>query len=504
MILEFQNVSKRYGGVNALQSATLTLQGGEIHALLGGNGSGKSTLIKIAAGLVRKDEGNIRLNGETLDIHSPKSAKKLKVVATAQELSILKNLTVAENLTLCAMPLHMGPFINRPAMRKRTEEILARLGMSADMDTPVSALPINKQYLLEFGKAIFQEFDVLLIDEITSALYREDVEVVSQILKEFKAQRKIILFVSPRMAEIFSICDVVTVMRNGKVISTYPLAQLNPDVLLTDMIGHKEHWAETPCAPMEATLESKTQPAELLLSARQIPIGSYHSTVDLDVCKGEIIGVAGLQGHGQSDLVQALFGLHGPVEVRLSGTQATISSPQNAVKRGFAYVSGDRERDGSFKEHHLAANIKAVGELIFRRKMDANQAMKDLGVKYDHASQKITSLSGGNQQKVIFGRWISTQPLLLLANDPSKGIDVNARAELRKIMWSLTEAGMSIIFVSSDEDELIFLCASKESARVIVMYEGKIVETLRGSDITRDNLITATLAKGGGKLESIH
>lgn len=501
MVLEFQNVSKRYGGVNALQSVNLALQGGEIHALLGGNGSGKSTLIKIAAGLVKKDGGTVLLNGKILDIHSPQTAKKLKVVATAQELSILKNLTVAENLTLCAMPLHMGPFINRPEMRKKAEQILVRLGMAGDMDATVSNLPINKQYLLEFAKAIFQDFDVLLIDEITSALYRGDVEIVSRILKDYKAQGKIILFVSHRMSEIFSIADLVTVMRNGEIVSTYSLAQINSDTLLTDMVGHKERQQKASEGTMQALIEGKVQPEALLLSAKKIPIKSYGSTVDLDMRKGEIIGVAGLQGHGQSDLVQALFGLNGPIHVVLGETETMIASPQNAVKRGFAYVSGDRERDGSFKEHNLAANIKVVSELIFRQKMEASQVMKDLGIKFNHVFQKITSLSGGNQQKVIFGRWITTHPLLLLANDPSKGIDVNARAELREIMWKLTEEGMSILFVSSDEDELISLCARKTNARIIVMYEGTIVETLRGQNITRDQLIAATLAKGGGKIE---
>lgn len=500
MKLEFQDVSKRYGGVHALRSASLTLKGGEIHALLGGNGSGKSTLIKIAAGLVKCDSGKILLDGNVLQIHSPKSAKKIKVVATAQELSILSNLTVEENLTLCAMPQHLGPFIDRQMMHTQAVDILKRLGMEADIDTPVSELPINKQYLLEFGKALFQDFDVLLIDEITSALYREDVEIISHILQEYKEQGKIILFVSHRMAEIFSICDVVTVMRNGMIIATYPISDVTQDMLLADMVGDRESMVTSNHAvkPME-NREYKKENAPLLLSVRNLPIRAYRTKIDLDIHKGEIIGVAGLQGHGQSDLVQALFGLHGQVEITLNGEKQIITSPQNAVRKGFAYVSGDRERDGSFKEHNLAANMKAVSEIIFHRKIDATRSMKELGIKFDNEFEKITSLSGGNQQKVIFGRWIIANPVLLLANDPSKGIDVNARAELREIMWNLTEKGMSIVFVSSDEDELISLCSTRNNARVIVMYEGTIVETLYGKEITRDRLISATLAKGGDK-----
>ncbi len=495
MILEFQNVSKRYGGVKALQSTELTLRGGKIHALLGGNGSGKSTLIKIAAGLVKKDEGSILLDGRPLEISSPAQAKRRKVVATAQELSLLPNLTVAENLTLCDMPLGVGPLIHRGRMRAEAQKVLAKLGMAEDIDMPVAQLPVNKQYLLEFGKAIYQPFDVLLIDEITSALYREDVEIVAEILRKYKAQGKIILFVSHRMDEIFAMCDAVTVMRNGEIIATYPLDTVQPGILLADMVGATTAVAQ----PKNTPTHGREVEGAPLLSVKGLDISAYRSQVALDIYKGEIIGVAGLQGHGQADLVQTLFGLKGSVPLQWDGKHMVIASPQQAVRNGFAYVSGDRERDGSFREHDLGENIKTVSDLIFKQKTDADEIMRSLGVKYDSSAQKITALSGGNQQKVIFGRWICAAPRLLLANDPSKGIDVNARAELREIMWRLTDEGMSIIFVSSDEDELIALCGPRANARVIVMYEGNIVKTLRGEEITRDRLIAATLAKGDAK-----
>lgn len=496
MILEFIKVSKRYGGVHALQSASLTLRGGEVHALLGGNGSGKSTLIKVASGLVKQDEGQIRLDGKTIDISSPNAAKKLKLVSTAQELSILPNLTVEENLTLCNIPVHAGRFVDRSLMRAKAMDVLARLNIAEDIDTPVSELPINKQYMLEFAKAIYQDFDVLLIDEITSALYRENVETVRSILMEYKKQNKIILFVSHRMAEIFSICDIVTVMRNGMVISTYPMAAANTDLLISDMVGDKKNQGDEEQL-LQPPVNNVSHGVELLLSADQIPISSYRKTVSLAINKGEIIGVAGLQGHGQADLVRSLFGLNGSVTVELEGKQVAVSSTQAAVKMGFAYVSGDREKDGSFRQHHLADNIKVVKDIIFHHKVDATEALDRLQVKYDTELQRITTLSGGNQQKVIFGRWIIANPKLLLANDPSKGIDVNARAELRQIIWQLSSQGMAVLFVSSDEDELISLCAPMTNARVIVMYEGGIVKTLRNKEITRDNLIAATLAKGG-------
>ncbi len=497
MDLEFKNISKLYGGIHALKNASLLLSSGEVRALLGGNGSGKSTLIKVASGLVKPDEGEIFINGEKIVIHSPKAAKRFKIVATSQELSILPNLTVGENITLCQMPTNNGVFTNRNAIRQETKRILERLGLEGDIDTPVRDLPINKKYLIEFGKAIFQDFDILLIDEITSALYREDVEIVKSIIKQYKALGKIILFVSHRMSEIFSICDTVTVMRNGEIISTFELSRTDTDMLLTDMTGKSEVNPDCPVAKESreacgAVLEKRA----CLLSVKDLKIKSYDTKIDLNVAKGEIIGVAGLQGHGQSDIVTSLFGLSDPVDIELEGRHVRIDNPKHSVKQGLAYVSGDRERDGSFKSHDLSENIKVVQELVLKKKTDALEILRQLNVKYGTARQKITSLSGGNQQKVILGRWIHTSPLLLLANDPSKGIDVKARSELREILWALADNGMSMIFVSSDEDELVSLCANKQNAHVIVLYEGKIAATLKGSQVTRDNIIIASLGKG--------
>ena len=492
MILTYSDVSKRYGGVQALNSVSLELAGGEIHALLGGNGSGKSTLIKITSGLVKADSGEVQIDGKAIDTSAPKLAKKAKIVSTAQELSILPNLSVAENLTICDLPKN-GLFVDRKQMRSKAKAILERLGMVDELDTPVSALPINKQYLLEFGKAIYQDFDIILIDEITSALYREDVKTVKDILLDYKRQGKIILFVSHRMSEIFDICSVVTVMRNGEVISTYRTDGVTHETLLRDMVGESSAVFAAP----KALSPEASFTGERLLSA-VVPIKSYNETADFDVYKGEIIGVAGLQGHGQSDLVQALFGIDGEISVTLDGMEKKIVSPRSAVNNGIAYVTGDREKDGSFPQHDLADNIGAVSSLIFNKKIDTLSELKRFNIKFHSVYQSIVSLSGGNQQKVIFGRWISANPRLLLANDPSKGIDVNARAELREIIWELTQKGMSVVFVSSDEDELVSLCGPIKNSRILVMYEGKVVKTLVGAEITRENLIAATIKNGGG------
>ena len=494
MIIEFKGISKAYGGVRALVDADLTVQSGEIRALLGGNGSGKSTLIKVASGLIAADSGRIRIDGQEVDVHSPQSAKRLGIVATSQELSILSNLTVGENIALCAIPKTKLGFIDYRAIERRSREILAMLGLEGRADERVSSLSLNEQYLVELGKALFQEFDILMIDEVTSALYEKDVAVVRSILNALKAQGKIIVFVSHRMKEIRDICDTVTVMRNGHIIKTSDVDAVDDDYLLSLMIGEKSAPSER---ASEAQDETGTNEAPAFIQVRGLPIPQYGTRIDLDIARGEIVGIAGLQGHGQSDIVRALHGLSGPVRLRIDGEDVELRSPIDAVRRKIAFVSGDREAEGSFKQHDLAENVSAVQELILGQKLPSRRAVLDaLNVVYASESQGILSLSGGNQQKVIFARWICTDPVLLLADDPSKGIDVHARSEMQAILKRLSAQGTSMIIVSSDDDELEKICRITPNARVLVMYEGNVVATLRGVHITRDNIIEATHSGG--------
>ena len=493
MIIEFREISKAFGGVQALKNASLCVKSGEVRALLGGNGSGKSTLIKIASGLIAQDHGDIYIDGQKVNVHTPKAAKRIGIVATSQELSILPNLTVAENIALCAIPKRRGGFTDFKAIRRRSLEVLRALGLEDKIDVPVAELALNEQYLIEFGKALFQDFDILMIDEITSALYAQDVQTVKHIIDQYKAQGKIILFVSHRMKELHDICDSVTVMRNGEIVETCNMADVNDDDLHALMIGERQQ--TTPAARTQA-VDMEVQ-REVFIRVRDLPIARYGTHIDLDICKGEIIGVAGLQGHGQSDIVRALHGLNGALSIEMDNKLVHIRNPRDAVYNKIAFISGDREREGSFRQHNLAENVAVVQEQILcQRGSTPVQVLKDMEVKYASEFQGITSLSGGNQQKVIFGRWTHTHPALLLADDPSKGIDVHARSEMQGILKKLSDEGTSMIVVSSDDDELAKLCTVTPNARVIVMYEGNIVAVLKGQQITRDNIISATLSKG--------
>lgn len=505
--IEICGISKRYGSVTALNNVSLSAKSGEIRGILGGNGSGKSTLVKIIAGLAGSGSGRIKIDGMDYNAVSPKDAKDKGIVMTSQELSILPNLTVSENLNLCVIPKQLKFFYNRRGMRERTMEMLGRLGLEGRENTPVADLPPNELYMLEFGKALLQDPKILLIDEITSALYRENVEVVSRILKEGKREGKIIFFITHRMHELYSICDTITVMRNGESIGTYGVGEKTEEELLQMMAGENNStagYAET--EDIVAGNRTKTNQAgdnkehPVLLETAGLPIPQYGTKISLQIHAGEIIGVAGLQGHGQSDLVRTLHGMRGPVRVKLNGREVHLRNPHQAVRHGFAFIPGDREREGVFAEHSIEENAETVCNLVQKKKLAGmEKRLEPLHVKYDHIRQPLTSLSGGNQQKVVFGRWVISGPKLFLADDPTKGIDVNARTELHGLLAGQVRDGAALLMVSSDDDELAAICKMAGRSRVIVMYEGQIVKTLTGDEITRENIIAAAIpTKKGG------
>lgn len=497
MGLVFQNISKRYGAVIAIKQADMEIEKGEIRAILGGNGSGKSTLAKIAGGLIGRDSGEILFDGKRLDFQSPKEAKKNHVIMTSQELSLFGNLTVEENICICDVPVK-GIFTNRKALKEKASKIMKKMKLEALMGVKVSKLAANQQYMVELAKALVQEPEILLIDEITSALYREDVEVVYQILAELKKQGCIILFISHRMAELYAICDSVTIMKNGETIGTYRMQEKTEDELLSLMAGTK---METSGGERKY-MQKKER--DTFIRAPHIFIPDYGTVESLDVRRGEIIGVAGLQGHGQTDLIRSLYGMNGEIKIEKEGKEISIHSPKQAVSHGFAFISGDRERDGTFQERNLAENIAAVQELVKHEKLgDAREVLDSFHVRYDNPRQLITALSGGNQQKVVVGRWLCTKPTLLLADDPSKGIDVNARRDLHREFAKLAEQGSAVVMISSDDDELVNITSMVPVSKVIVMYEGRISAVLEGDEINRENISAASMPIGIDKKETV-
>jgi ribose transport system ATP-binding protein len=494
MELKIENVCKAYGSVVALQDAELRVKTGEIRAILGGNGSGKSTIAKILAGTVKPDKGRFTLRGQDYLIHSPTHAKRKKVVMTSQELSLLTNLTVTENLNLSDIPKQKG-LSDKKEMRRRALGILEKLKLSPLIDRPVDSLAVSEQYMIEFAKALLAGPDILIVDEITSALYSADVDKVRTVLQELREKGCITLFISHRMAEIFSICDSVTVMRNGRTISTYVIGDVDPTMLLNEMTGTNILTENI----VEEHTEEQGEAAETLLKVEGLHLKGFDSNIDLEVKAGEVIGITGLEGHGQSVLLRTLFGLYQPYAMYLNGKRTEIRSPRDAVQKKFSFISGDRTREGVFGERSISDNTEVVINQVLRQKSrDFLGVLRELNVKFGSVKHRILSLSGGNQQKVVIGRWVASDPLVLLADDPTKGVDVQARKDIGEIFAGLTAKGSAVLMVSSDEDELISLSKIAPRSKILVMYEGRIVQTLTGRNINKENISLASMQVKAG------
>ncbi len=491
--LELKGIRKAYGSVVALKNAELTMERGEVRALLGGNGSGKSTLSKIIGGSVRPDSGEITLDGRRLNIYSPIDAIDKKIAVTSQELSLFPNLTVAQNLSLLKTPKKLCIFQDMKQSRSRALKALERVGLEELADTPLKALPDSRKYLVELAKALLFEPEILIIDEITSALRREEVQLVKEIIRELKDKGCIIVFISHRINEIMEICSTITVLRNGEVINTYRVNEVEEQTLLDDMIGRNVSSQKVEKDSGGGTI-SDARPV-VKIENLSLP-GFGGGPVSFELKPGQVMGVAGLQGQGQSQLLRSIFGLSGAIEYELRGRRIKISSPAGAIKKGVALVTGDRVNDGTFLGRTIEENLVVVNNLILKRRpLKSDETLKSCKVKYGKANHPIESLSGGNQQKVVLARWTSTSPVLLLADDPTKGIDVVARMEVHNIMNQLANNGTAVIFVSSDDEELVTLASRVNDYSVAVMYNGQFVKELAGEEINTTNIISASMPK---------
>ena len=486
---EIKHISKSFGKVTALDDVSLSVERGELRAILGGNGSGKSTLSKILGGALVRDNGTIHINGQEYHARSPLDAIRQRVIITSQELSLLPERTLKENLSLIDPPLKWGVFKNRGALHKRAEAALRRVNMEGLLHAKVKDLDDSQRYMVELAKALLYDPEILVVDEITSPLRREEVQLVRDILFQLRDQGCTILFISHRMNEIYDICDSVTVLKNGKVINTYSLNEVDRTHLLIDLTGRD----------FQADFPQNQQPAEgsaqVILSISDLKLHGFpHSQIALELRKGEILGIAGLQGQGQTALLKTLFGLESSVGITLRGSHFQLHSPIEAVQNGIGYLSGDRVNEGVFLGRTISENVEIVNNTVLRRTpLDTDAILRQHNVKYASAALPIESLSGGNQQKVVISRWTSTQPDILLADDPSKGIDVGARAEMHQIFCSMAARGSAILFVSSDDEELVTMAQKAPDFSVAVMYGGRIVTRLKGSDISVANIVAASM-----------
>jgi ribose transport system ATP-binding protein len=492
LLLAVSQVSKRYGAVVALKNVSFSLRPGEIRALYGGNGSGKSTAAKVVGGAVRSDSGAVMVDGASLDSGSPRLAQELGVAITYQELSLLPELTVAENLAFARMPRRQWAFRDQREINRQALDILEQVELSHLATLPVSALQVGEKYLVEFAKALLLRPRYIVLDEITSALHADEAALVRRILREHQAHRGGVLFVSHRVQEILEICDSITVLRNGEVVADDRIKAVNAQTLVRWAGGSSS--VESRAGSISAASSAMSSPARLTLSGLRLSDGAQ--PISLSVGRGEIFGLGGLPDQGQQDILSAIFGdkRDSGAEIRIDGESSRLKSPQDAVRAGIAYVAGDRDEVG-FRSISIAENLQAIllnGRGNPRADVLGMQAsLASMSTVYGGLSLPLNSLSGGNQQKVLLARCFLVQPRVLIAADPTKGIDVAARAEVHYSLRRLArEAGTCIILTSSDDSELADLCD-----RVLVL-EGKSLKcelSRKAGDLTQQNLVEAYL-----------
>ncbi|MGO4620701.1 sugar ABC transporter ATP-binding protein [Ensifer sp. 2YAB10] len=493
--LRLNAVSKAYGATLALRRGDLEIAAGEVHVLMGSNGSGKSTLCKIIAGSVRPDGGQILINDKPVTISGPQAARAAGIGIFYQELSLAGYRSVEENICLSALPVKAGFFIDRQALKARAARYIALFAEVAGegfyAEALVGNLRADQRQLVEIMKALASEAPILIFDEPTSALDRAQVDRFFEILRGLKAQGRGIIFISHRMDEITAIGDRVTIIRDGETIETLKLADTDPATVIRLMVGDA---SDMPAARSSALAAVETQ-TQAAISVHNLS-GKGFRDVSFEVAKGEILGLGGLHGQGQSALLRSIFGA-GTVlsgEVTIGGDRYDAKSPRDAIRRGCAYVSGDRGRDGVISGRPIIENVTPIhylrDRLMLARpsslKNKAMPALEAMHTKFASLFHPINSLSGGNQQKVIIARWLIDRPDVLLLDDPTKGIDLQAKADLFALIRQLAAEGLGILLYSSEDAELL-----GNATRILVFNGGSVTRELTGDDRTRYNLYQA-------------
>jgi ribose transport system ATP-binding protein len=489
--LTLSGISKRYAGVRALEGVDFACERGKIHAVLGENGAGKSTLIKIIAGVVQPDAGTMRLAGNQVSFATPSAANAAGVVCIFQELSLMPDLSVADNISIASPPRRFG-LIDAKAQRRRAEELLAEIGCE-DVNPlmRVRDLPLSRRQMVEIAKALGKRPQLLILDEATSALTSSDVEKVYAMLARLKSEGVAILYISHRMQEVEALADRASVFRNGRHIETFDKGARSTVQIVQLMIG-RDIAAQYPAKPVR-------KPGKPVLTLDNLSWEKHLDRISLSVGAGEIVGLGGLDGQGQKSLLLALFGvLRGTTgRIMVEGREVRPGSPAAAKSVGVALVPEDRKTEGLMLPMSIADNLTiasldaiSTGPFIDRTKETAavRRSIARLQIKIGVPSDAVSTLSGGNQQKVVLAKWLMTVPRIILLNDPTRGIDVGTKQELYRLMRELADQGAAILFYSTDYDELIGCCD-----RVAIMYNGRFLRELAGEELTETNIIASSL-----------
>ncbi|MBY3065170.1 sugar ABC transporter ATP-binding protein [Rhizobium laguerreae] len=482
-LLSAEGVRKEFPGVVALDDVQFRLKRASVHALMGENGAGKSTLMKILAGIYTPDKGDIRLKGIEIRLKSPLDALENGIAMIHQELNLMPFMTVAENIWIRREPKNRLGFIDHGLMHRMTEELFARLNISIDPDIEVRFLSVANRQMVEIAKAVSYNSDVLIMDEPTSALTEREVEHLFRIIRDLRAQGIGIVYITHKMNELFEIADEFSVFRDGRYIGTHASTDVTRDDIIRMMVGREI----TQMFPKE-----EVPIGEVVLSVKDLCLKGVFNNVSFEVRAGEILGVAGLVGSGRSNVAETLFGVtpasSGSVE--LYGKPVTISSPTEAIRNRMAFLTEDRKDTGCLLILDILENMQIAvlqdryvkGGFVQQGAIETTceDMAKKLRVKTPNLYERVENLSGGNQQKVLIGRWLLTDPRILILDEPTRGIDVGAKAEIHRLVTEMARNGVAVVMISSEMPEVLGM-----SDRIMVMHEGRVTGFLNRDEATQ-------------------
>ena len=485
-MVELRDASKSYGAVRALRDGNLALRPGEVRALMGENGAGKSTLVKVLGGVIRRDSGEMLVDGAAVDFHSPHDARDAGMAVIYQEPTLFPDLSVAENVVMGYHPLRGLKRIDRPRMERDVAELLKRLGVRLDPERPVRGLSIADQQIVEIAKALSFDARVLIMDEPTAALSGPEVERLFSVVRTLREQGAAVLFISHRLDEVFTICDTVTVMRDGAVVHDARIADMTPDEMVKRMVGREL-----------STMFPKqdTQPGDAVVKVHRLTREGVFFDVSFEVRAGEIVALAGLVGAGRSEVARAVFGIDRPDagHVEMEGRRLPPGKPLAAMRAGIGFVPEDRRQQGLVMDLSIARNtaltrLRALARSGLIRSGAENQLAAEwaekLQLKYHRLQDSVGTLSGGNQQKVVLGKWLATDPRLLIVDEPTRGIDVGTKAEVHRLMSDLAGRGIAVLMISSELPEVLGM-----ADRILVMHEGRITGELSRGEADEERVI---------------
>ncbi len=491
-LLEMNNISKYFPGVKALEDVSFRLEEGEVFALVGENGAGKSTLIKILSGVYSNDAGELKIQGEVVNIKGPKNAIDLGINTIYQETSLVQNISVAENIFLGRQPTARGGRIDWKQMVKSSENILKDLSIHLSPNTLVAGLSAAQQQLVEIAKAFSRDAKIIIMDEPTAAITEEDTDNLFDIIRKIVKAGTSVIYISHRLHEIFVIADKVQVLRDGKTVRSMKVSETNENEVVKYMVGREigNIFGE----------ESYKSRENVVLEVKNLTKKGVFEDISFDLKEGEILGFSGLVGAGRSEIVRAIFGLEGidSGEVIMEGEKVAIKNTADVIKKGVAFVSEDRRLESIIQGFSVRANItilllkRVLSRIkLINKKKEAELAsryIKEFSIKTPSIEQLVMNLSGGNQQKVALAKCLSTDPKILILDEPTKGIDVGAKKEIHTFVKELASRGKSIIIVSSELPEIIGMCH-----RAIVIREGRLVKIFNKEDMNEENLIQAAV-----------